>query len=131
MPVSYASFITTLYCYIWPSPYPEISLTNRNSSFEGHSANLMPSSSADHLCETDPNSGTGSSGGQVRFVNSTVRYHLGNGSSLWSGRTRLEKILIVLVAGLTLLASTLLIILGKTQEASNVSLTVMYAKVLF
>ena len=91
----------------------------------------MPSSSADHLCETDPNSGAGSSGGQVRFVNSTVRYHLGNGSSLWSGRTRLEKILIVLVAGLTLLASTLLIILGKTQEASNVSLTVMYAKVLF
>ena len=98
-------------------------MTNRNASFEGPSANLMPSSSDAHLCETDQNSGT-SSGGQVRFVNSTVRYHLGNGSSLWSGRTRLEKILIVLVAGLTLLASTLLIILGKTQEASNVSITV-------
>ena len=77
----------------------------------------MPSSSADHLCESDQNSG-----GQVRFVNSTVRYHLGSGGSLWSGRTRLERILIVLVVGLTLLASMLLIILGKTQEASNVSL---------
>ena len=74
----------------------------------------MPSSSADHLCEADQ-------GGQVRFVNSTVRYHLGNGTSLWAGRTRLEQILLILLAGLILLASTLLIVLGKSQEASKVS----------
>ena len=56
----------------------------------------------------------------MRFVNSTVRFHMRNGAAqtLWTGRTRLEQILMVLVTCLILLASILLIVIGKEQEAT-------------
>ena len=83
-----------------------------NHSFEAPQASLISTSSADHLCE-EPEGG-----GRVRFVNSTVRYHMGGGSAqtLWTGRTRLEQVLMVAVACLIFLSSILLIVIGKTQE---------------
>ena len=68
--------------------------------------------SSDHLCEPD--------GGRVRFVNSTVRYHMGSSAAntLWVARTRLEQVLMVMVSGLILTVSILFIIIGKTQDFS-------------
>ena len=61
----------------------------------------------------------------MRFVNSTVRFHMRNGAAqtLWTGRTRLEQILMVLVTCLILLASILLIVIGKEQEATGIVTT--------
>ena len=88
---------------------------NNIHSFEGPNASLISTSSADHLCEPE---GSGGGGGRVRFVNSTVRYHIGSGPAhaLWTGRSRLEQVLMVAVAGLILISSILLIVIGKTQE---------------
>lgn len=81
---------------------------------EPHDSLLISSAaSSDHLCEEHDGSG-----GSVRFVNSTVRYHMGGGffSKLWSGRTTMEQILMVVVCLLVFSCSILLIIIGKTQE---------------
>lgn len=79
---------------------------------EPHDSLISSAASSDHLCEHD------GSGGSVRFVNSTVRYHMGGGffSKLWSGRTRLEQVLMVLVCVLIFICSVLFIVIGKTQE---------------
>ena len=64
------------------------------SSFEEDNNLIGGLASSDHLCEP-PDDGGGGAGGRVRFVNSTVRYHMANGAAqtLWTGRTSLEKIL--------------------------------------
>ena len=82
---------------------------------EGGQENLITSAaSSEHLCEAE-------GGGHVRFVNSTVRYHMGSGpwNTLWNGRTRLEQILMLIVAGLVFTASILMIVVGKTQEENG------------
>ena len=66
-------------------------------SFEEDNNLIGGLASSDHLCEP-PDDG-GGAGGRVRFVNSTVRYHMASGAAqtLWTGRTSLEKILMVRV----------------------------------
>ena len=98
------------------------------NSLENASASLI-SASSDHLCEPNE-AGTGpvGSGGRVRFVDSTVRYHIPNGAAhfVWSGRTRLEQVLLVIVAGLVLVISVLMIVLGEAEKgwsAATLSLT--------
>ena len=87
------------------------------SSFEEDNNLIGGTASSDHLCEP-PDIGEGT-GGRVRFVNSTVRYHMRNGAAqtLWTGRTRFEQILMVLVTCLILMVSILLIVIGREQEA--------------
>ena len=68
-------------------------------SFEEDNNLIGGLASSDHLCEPPDDGGGGGAGGRVRFVNSTVRYHMANGAAqtLWTGRTSLEKILMVRV----------------------------------
>ena len=95
----------------------------------------MPSSnsisgSSDHLCEppiitpaggsSTPSGvpGGAATGGRVRFVDSTVRYHMGTGpyATLWTSRSHLERILIAAVAILIFVISILFITLGESQR---------------
>ena len=68
-------------------------------SFEEDNNLIGGLASSDHLCEPPDDGGGGGAGGRVRFVNSTVRYHMASGAAqtLWTGRTSLEKILMVRV----------------------------------
>ena len=90
------------------------------------------SGSSDHLCEpplltsaaaggsSAPSgvSGGATSGGRVRFVDSTVRYHMGSGpyATLWTSRSLLERILVAAVAILIFVISILFITLGESQR---------------
>jgi len=87
-------------------------------SFEEDNNLIGGLASSDHLCEPPDDGGGGGAGGRVRFVNSTVRYHMASGAAqtLWTGRTSLEKILMVLVTGLILTVSVLFIVIGKEEE---------------
>ena len=66
-------------------------------SFEEDNNLIGGLASSDHLCEPPEDGGGGGAGGRVRFVNSTVRYHMASGAAqtLWTGRTSLEKVLMV------------------------------------
>ena len=88
------------------------------------------SGSSDHLCEppiitpaggsSTPSGvpGGAATGGRVRFVDSTVRYHMGTGpyATLWTSRSYLERILIAAVAILIFVISILFITLGESQR---------------
>ena len=71
--------------------------------------------SSDRLC-------TAPDGGHVRFVNSTIRYHM-NGPGFWQARSKLEKGLMV---GLLTLAGTIVVlmfvIIGYTDEVNTLNL---------
>ena len=80
-------------------------------------SNHSIASSSDHLCEP----GGSSSGGSVRFVDSTVRYHVSSGAyyTLWSSRSILERILQVAVLVLVIVISLLLITVGEYSQYYN------------
>lgn len=94
----------------------QISLDPEATSAAGLSLDAM-STSSDHLCEPE---GVTASGGRVRFVDSTVRYHMGGGApAIWSQRSGLERILIVLVTILTLVTSMLLYVVCNSKGGSG------------
>jgi membrane metallo-endopeptidase-like protein 1 len=93
------------------------------NNLESAGANLI-SSSSDHLCEPGLETSSVNSDGRVRFVNSTVRYHMGSGAtSLWTSRTRLEQILLVVLSVFMLLSSILLIVIGENKSLYPVTVT--------
>ena len=83
-------------------------LQNRSRLEESMDTNSV--GSAEHFCEP---------GGRVRFVDSTVRYHMGNSpGSLWHSRSRLEQVLVGIVVGLLFVTSILLIVMGTSSPVT-------------
>ena len=72
----------------------------------------------DSMCDlSTPSGGVGgggssSGGGHVRFVDSTIRYHI-TGTSYWHGRSGLEKGLIILTLVLALFCTVMLVVVSS------------------